>query len=86
MQTPREAPEYIDAATQRQIGNNLELARQLGGTPLPFKGTDLISTIATFVKEYGITHVVLGRTRQAVVSPLLSPLGLGTSVASCPRC
>ena len=64
VQTPREAPENVDAATQRQIGNNLELARQLGGTSLAFKGADLISTIAAFVKEYGITHVILGRTRQ----------------------
>ena len=31
---------------------------------LAFKGADLISTIAAFVKEYGITHIVLGRTRQ----------------------
>lgn len=64
VQTPRELPENIDAATQRRIGNNLDLARQLGGTSLAFKGADLISTIAAFVKEYGITHVVLGRTRQ----------------------
>ena len=64
VQTPREAPENIDAATQREVGNTLDLARQLGGTSLAFKGVDLISTIAAFVKEYGITHVVLGRTRQ----------------------
>jgi two-component system sensor histidine kinase KdpD len=64
VQTPREAPEHVDAATQRQVGNTLDLARQLGGTSLAFKGADLISTIAAFVKEYGITHVVVGRTRQ----------------------
>jgi two-component system sensor histidine kinase KdpD len=64
IQTPRESPEHVDAATQRQVGNNLDLARQLGGTSLAFKGADLISTITAFVKEYGITHVVLGRTRQ----------------------
>jgi two-component system sensor histidine kinase KdpD len=64
VQTPREAPEYVDAATQRLIGNSLDLARQLGGTSLAFKGVDLVSTIAAFVKEYGITHVIVGRTRQ----------------------
>lgn len=64
VQTPREGLEHIDAATQRQIGNNLDLARQLGGTSLAFKGVDLISTIAAFVAEYGITHIILGRTRQ----------------------
>ncbi len=64
VQTPREAPEHIDAATQRKISNNLELARQLGGTSLAFKGANLVSTIDAFAKEYGITHIVLGRSRQ----------------------
>lgn len=64
VQTPREALEKIDAATQRELGNNLDLARQLGGTVQQFKGTELASTIASFVKEYGITHLVLGRSRR----------------------
>jgi two-component system sensor histidine kinase KdpD len=64
VQTPREAPENVDAATQREVGNNLELARQLGGTSLAFKGADLVSTIASFVAEYGITHIILGRSEQ----------------------
>ncbi len=64
VQTPREALENIDAATQREIGNNLDLARQLGGTSLSFKGTGLVGTIASFVEEYGITHIILGRSRQ----------------------
>ena len=64
VQTPRESLVRIDAATQRQIAyKSLELARQLGGTTFPLKGSDLISTIATFVKEYGITHIVMGRSR-----------------------
>ena len=64
VQTPRESPQNIDAATQREVGNNLELARQLGGTSFPIKGPDLVSTIALSVKEYGITHLVLGRSRR----------------------
>jgi two-component system sensor histidine kinase KdpD len=64
IQTPREQLEKIDAATQRQVANTQALAHQLGGVPIPFKGSDLISTIAAFVHEYGITHLVLGRTRQ----------------------
>ena len=64
VQTPRESMEKIDAATQREIGNNLDLARQLGGTSFEFKGPDLVSTIATFVQEYGITHIIMGRSRQ----------------------
>jgi two-component system sensor histidine kinase KdpD len=64
VQTPRESPEHVDAATQRQVLNSLELARQLGGTSFSFKGPDLVSTIGSFVEEYGITHIVLGRSRQ----------------------
>ena len=64
VQTPRESPENIDAATQRHLINNLELARQLGGTCSQFKGTDLVSTIAAVVQEFGITHIVMGRSQQ----------------------
>jgi two-component system sensor histidine kinase KdpD len=64
VQTPKESPEKIDATTQRVIANNLELASQLGGTSLQFKGTDLVSAINAFVKEYGVTHIVLGRSQR----------------------
>lgn len=64
IQTPREELSKIDAATQRQISNTLALVQQLGGVPMTFKGSDVVSTIAAFAKEYGITHVVLGRTRR----------------------
>jgi two-component system sensor histidine kinase KdpD len=62
IQTPRENLERIDAQTQRQINNTLTLASQLGGTAFTFKGTDVVNTIAAFVQEYGITHIMLGRS------------------------
>jgi two-component system sensor histidine kinase KdpD len=62
IQTPREDITRIDAATQRQITNTLTLVQHLGGLPMTFKGSDVVSTIAAFAREYGITHVVLGRT------------------------
>ncbi len=31
---------------------------------MTFKGQDVISTIAAFAKEYGITNIMLGRTQQ----------------------
>jgi two-component system sensor histidine kinase KdpD len=64
IQTPRENLERVDAHTQRQINNALTLANQLGGTAFTFKGSDVVETIAAFVKEYGITHIVLGRTQR----------------------
>jgi two-component system sensor histidine kinase KdpD len=62
IQTPEENLEHIDAQTQRQITNTLALANQLGGTALPFKGSDVVSTIKSFVQEYAITHIMLGRS------------------------
>jgi two-component system sensor histidine kinase KdpD len=64
IQTPKESLDRVDAETQRQVSNTLALAQQLGGTSLSFKGTDLVSAIAAFVKEYGITHIVMGRSLQ----------------------
>ena len=64
IQTPGERMERVDAATQRQIANTLALAQQLGGVPMTFKGSDVVSTIAAFVKEYGITHIVMGRSQR----------------------
>ncbi len=64
IQTPGESSELVDAATQRRTANTLALAHQLGGVPMTFKGADLVSTVAAFVKEYAITHVLLGRTQR----------------------
>jgi two-component system sensor histidine kinase KdpD len=64
IQTPSEDLHRIDAAAQRRIHNTLELTQKMGGTPMQFKGGDVAATIAAFAKEYGITHVVMGRSRR----------------------
>jgi two-component system, OmpR family, sensor histidine kinase KdpD len=64
IQTPGEDVTRIDAAVQRRVHNSLTLAQQLGAVPMPFKGNDVVSTIATFVQMYGITHILLGRSRR----------------------
>jgi two-component system sensor histidine kinase KdpD len=64
VQTPKERTERVDAATQRRVADALALAQQLGGVPMPFQGRDFARTVADFVREYGITHVVIGRSQQ----------------------
>jgi two-component system, OmpR family, sensor histidine kinase KdpD len=64
IQTPGERTEKVDAASQRRLSDALTLARQLGAVPFEFKGPDLPTAVAAFVKEYGITHIVLGRSRR----------------------
>jgi two-component system sensor histidine kinase KdpD len=73
VKTPQESMEKIDAATERELGKNLDLARQLGGTVLEGKGKDLVSTIDLFAREYGITHIMLGRSRQPWYRRLFTP-------------
>jgi two-component system sensor histidine kinase KdpD len=64
IQTPQEDLTRIEASIQRQITNTLELVQQLGGTPMTFKGSNVVATIAAFAREYSITHIVIGRTNQ----------------------
>jgi two-component system sensor histidine kinase KdpD len=64
VQTPAETIEKTDAATHRHLTKTVELALQMGGTIQEFKGPDVVSTIATFVRDYGITHIVVGRTQR----------------------
>jgi two-component system sensor histidine kinase KdpD len=64
VQTPNERVEKVDAATLRQVSDALTLAQQLGGVPMQFKGGDFARTVADFVREYGITHIMVGRSQQ----------------------
>ncbi len=63
IQTPAEDLTRTDAATQRRIGQSLELAQQLGGVPMTFKGKDVPSTVAAFAREYQVKIIVMGKSR-----------------------
>jgi two-component system sensor histidine kinase KdpD len=65
IQTPAEDLTRIDAATQRLISKNLELAHQLGGVPMTFRGPDVANTILSFAREYAIKIIVVGKSRQS---------------------
>jgi two-component system sensor histidine kinase KdpD len=66
VRTPAERLEKIDAATGRKIADTQALAHQLGAVPLEFGDGRLsfAEAVATFVREYGITHLVVGRSRR----------------------
>ena len=64
IQTPAEDLTRTDAATHRIVGKNLELAQQLGGIPMTFRGRDVSSTILAFAREYGIKVIVLGKSHR----------------------
>jgi len=60
VQTFREHPTVIDAATQRILSNTLTLAQQLGAIVFTYKGDDIVKTLLQFAKEYRVGHIVIG--------------------------
>ena len=62
VETPGESVEKVDAATQRRVADTLGQARLANGMPMQFRGKDVASAVAGFAREYGITHVVVGRS------------------------
>ena len=60
-----EVPEAKSRPLGQELGDTaLALAKQLGGTPIKLKSSDIVGSIASFVAEYGITHILIGRTQQ----------------------
>ena len=75
IQTPAEDLTQTDAATQRVLAKNLELAQQLGGVPMTFRGADVASTMLAFAREYEIK-----RDRHGQEPPALARRLLGGSI------
>ncbi len=65
IQTPAEDLTKTDAATQRAVAKNLELAQGLGGVPMTFRGPDVASTMLAFAREYEIRVIVMGRSQRS---------------------
>ena len=62
--TPARRLERIDAATQRRISDALTLAHAAGRHALNYEGPTFDEAVADFVREYSITHVVVGRSQR----------------------
>ena len=77
----RERTEKVDAATQRRLSDALALAQQLGGVAMPYKGRTSPGTVADLVREYGITHVVVGRSQRPWYRRLFRPVAAGPAAA-----
>jgi two-component system sensor histidine kinase KdpD len=72
IQTPGEDITKTEAALQRGLAKNLELAQQLGGVPMTFRGPDVASTILAFAHEYEIRVIVMGRTHRPWLQRLVN--------------
>ena len=61
VRTPSESALKIDATIQRQVADTLEAAQKMGGLVISLKHENVAQALISFAKEYGITHVVIGR-------------------------
>jgi two-component system, OmpR family, sensor histidine kinase KdpD len=61
VRTPSESAVRIDAAAQRHVADTLETAQKMGGLVISLKHENVATALIAFAREYGITHIVLGR-------------------------
>ena len=61
VRTPAESAVRIDATAQRRVNDTLETAQKMGGLVFSMKGEDVAQALISFAREYGITHIVIGR-------------------------
>jgi two-component system sensor histidine kinase KdpD len=58
----REAPDKIASETHRRLTDTLEIAQKMGGTVLVLKSNDVVGALSSFVRDYGITQVIMGKS------------------------
>lgn len=64
VETPSEAPDRIDSATQRLLHANIEKARELGAEVVRLRGRDPVTALLDFARSHAVAHVLIGRTHQ----------------------
>jgi two-component system sensor histidine kinase KdpD len=63
VRTNQEAPDKIRTETHRRLTDTLEIAQKMGGTVLILKSNDITAALSSFARDYGITQVVMGKSK-----------------------
>lgn len=63
VRTSQEAPDKILAETHRRLTDTLEIAQKMGGTVLILKSNDIVTALTSFARDYGVTQVVMGKSK-----------------------
>ena len=71
VETPKEAPDRIDAEAQRHLMSNTDLARELGAEVIRLRAPDPVEGILEFARSHSVGHIVAGRSHQAGWKQLL---------------
>ncbi len=64
VETPREAPNRIDAEAQRHLLANIELARAHGAEVVRLQARDPVPALIDFARSHNVGHIVIGRSYQ----------------------
>ncbi|HET9552240.1 MAG TPA: universal stress protein [Anaeromyxobacteraceae bacterium] len=62
VETPREAPDRIDAEAQRHLLANLDKARELGAEVVRLEAADPVEALLAFARSHRVSDVIVGRT------------------------
>ena len=63
VRTDKEAPDKILAEIHRRLTDTLEIAQKMGGTVLVLKSNDVAGALASFARDYGVTHAIMGKSQ-----------------------
>ena len=62
VETPKEAPNLIDAEAQRHLLNNMDKARELGAEVVRLHAEDPVDALIDFARSRGVGLIVVGRS------------------------
>lgn len=65
VQTPDESVTNIDAAVQRKLVDNIQLAQTMGAEVVKLEGDDVAGAIGRFAQQHGVTLVLVGQSRRS---------------------
>jgi two-component system sensor histidine kinase KdpD len=65
VQTPEERADRIDAAVQRRLVENIQLAQSLGAEVVKLEGDDVGEALSRFAAARGVTLAIIGQSRRS---------------------
>jgi two-component system sensor histidine kinase KdpD len=71
VEAPEEAPDRIDAATQRILQTNIQKARELGAEVVQLRGKDVVTALLDFARSHAVAHILIGRTHSSFLRHLM---------------
>ena len=71
VQTPDESAVRIDAAVQRKLVDNIQMAQQLGAEVVKLQGGDIAGALLRFAREHAVALILVGQSRQTGWTRLL---------------